>query len=163
MSTTLAALDAWIARRDRLLASRFFLVRIGGNAGLGEAWRCRNCGGRHRYLTSLCVERPFDGLAGGLFGYWRTVGATGAEAFLTPAQRTRLERIGAALGGADLARSHPETARALAVRPGDLDLGALALGVLEPIDARRAADLVRRINRRAGRDVLSLPGLVATR
>jgi hypothetical protein len=44
--------------RDRLLAQRYFLVRQGS---LGEIFRCRECKGKHSYLTLRCVERPFSG------------------------------------------------------------------------------------------------------
>lgn len=151
-----------IKDRERLLAGQFFLVNIARGAA-GEIWRCRRCRGKHRYLTLMCVEQPFSGLTGGLYAYWHTVGAHGAEAFLTTSERARLDAIAAQInpGRADLASSHPETARAIGTGERDADVGALALGLLEPIKADKARDLVRRINMRAGGDVLTLPGLAA--
>lgn len=149
--------------RERILASQYFLVRCSGNSGIGEVWRCRRCKGKHRHFTLFCVERPFSGLAQGLFAYYHTIGTNGAEAFLPPAERARLEAIAKQInpGAADLATSHPNMARQMASGDRDADLGSVALGLLEPIRAEKAADLLRRINMRAGKEILTLPGLVA--
>lgn len=148
--------------RDRLLAGQFFLVNI-AKGSAGEIWRCRRCKGKHRYLTLFCVEQPFSGLSGGLYAYWHTIGANGAGAFLSETEARRLKLIADRIGGgrADLGASHPETARRVGTAPNDADMGALALGVLDPIKPEKARDLVRRINMRAGKDILSLPGLPA--
>jgi hypothetical protein len=158
------------AERDRILRSRFFLVRIGGN---GDVWRCRRCHGRHPYLTLMCVPQPFSGLGRGLYAYWKTVGAAAALTDLTPSERARLADLDRAFGPgaglADLATSHPETARAVGTAERDADLGAYsfvasvqsstALGVVEPITRAEAARFVRRINLRGIKPPLVVPGL----
>lgn len=158
------------AERERILRSRFFLVRIGGN---GDVWRCRRCQGRHDYLTLMCVPQPFSGLGRGLYAYWKTVGAAGRLDDLRPSDRARLADLDRAFGPAaglpDLQTSHPETARTLAVDERDADLGAYsfvasvqtstALGVVEPITKAEAARFVRRINLRGLKPPLVVPGL----
>lgn len=148
--------------RDRLLAGKFFLVNI-AHGPAGEIWRCKRCKGKHRYLTLMCVEQPFSELSGGLYAYYHTVGAHGAEAFLTPAEQARLKAIAQRINPdtADVASSHPQMARRIATAETDADIGALALGLLEPIKPAKASELLRRINMRAGKEILTLPGLAA--
>lgn len=45
-----------LAERDRLLATRFFLLTNETQA------RCRVCNAVHPYFTTRCIERPFHGL-----------------------------------------------------------------------------------------------------
>lgn len=169
-------LPAWmltheqIRERERILRGRFFLVRT---AGLGERWRCRNCGGHHRYLTDLCVERPWNGLTQGLYAYVKTIGAFGAERYLDPAARARVGMIRHMLGSVgdapDLASSHPRLAQSLGTATRDADLAAftftatepseVALGLVEPISREKAARLVARINARGRKPALILEGL----
>lgn len=149
--------------RTRLLASKFFLVKISGNAGIGEGLRCRNCGGRHRHLTLLCCEQPFDGLTQGVYAYLKVAGDTGAAAYMNPAQRARYEAAGKLFGpvanAADLATSHPQTARRIQGDVRDMDVAAVALGILDPISKAMAQQLANRINARGIRPKFTLPGL----
>ncbi len=131
------------AERQRILASSYFLVRISGQ---WDRWRCRNCHGHHPYLTLRCIEQPFSGLDGGLYAVWKAVGAHEVLPTLSPAQRAKFDRVAALFSGADLASSHPRTARGLAVAETDADLGAISLGLLEPISKTKAQVLVDRIN-----------------
>jgi hypothetical protein len=143
--------------RDRILAGRFFLVRIAGN---GDVWRCKRCRAKHTYLTLNCIEQPFSGLTRGLYAYLKTVGATGAEAFLNPTQRARLAAAARLLGSQpDLATSHPLTARSLHVAERDADVGCIALGVLEPITATKARQLAAAINSRGCKPPFTLEGM----
>lgn len=159
------------AERERILASQFYLVKIGGN---GDVWRCRNCGGKHRYLTLRCIEQPWSGLTHGLYAYYKTVGAYGVESFMQPKEKARYDRLGAMFGETaalpDLASAHPQTVRATIQRTEqDADIGAYsfvarelsahALGVLEPITRDVARRLVRRINTTGLRPPLDVPGL----
>jgi hypothetical protein len=148
--------------RERILASRYFLVKIAGN---GDVWRCKRCHAKHRYLTLGCVEQPFSGLTGGLWAYYRTVGLHGAEAFMSPGERARYARMRELLGAVgrapDLATSHPQMARAIATPEGDADIGAVALGLLEPIDRRKAQQLANAINARGVKPPFRLVGLNA--
>lgn len=155
-----------IASQNKVLASVFFLVRQGG---LGERLRCDpqkgGCGGRHQYLTLRCVERPFSGLTGGLYAYYRAVGDHDLVKDLPPAERARYEGIGEALGQLgempDLATTDPRTARALGLKPGDSQIGALAMGILDPVPMSLARRLVARINEKGLKPPLVLPGLEA--
>lgn len=157
------------AERRRILASRFFLVKIGGN---GDVWRCRNCKGKHRYLTLMCVEQPFSGLTRGLYAYYRTVGIHGAESYLSQAEQRRYKRLKEAFGplnAPDVASSHPQMARSIGTAERDADVGAFtfvatvpsstALGLVEPIDRDKAARLARRINMRGIKPAFVLEGL----
>src|SRR4051794_33358649 len=83
--------------QDRLLAARYFLVKIAGN---GDVWRCRRCKAKHDYLTLMCVPQPFNGLSRGLFAYWKTVGAFGAERHLAPKEQSRLREMDRMFGPA---------------------------------------------------------------
>lgn len=155
--------------KHKILASRFFLVKIGGN---GDVWRCRNCKGKHRYLTLMCVEQPFSGLSRGLYAYYRTVGVHGAESYLSPSERARYRRLAEAFGPLnvpDVASSHPQMARSIGTAERDADVGALsfvatvpsstALGLVEPIDREKARRLAARINMRGIKPAFTLEGL----
>lgn len=156
--------------RLAILAAQFFLVRIGGN---GDVWRCRNCGGKHRYLTLRCIEQPFSGLTHGLYAYYKTVGAFGAEAFMSPPERARYDRLGQMFEQTsrtpDLATSHPQLARQIGTAEHESDVGAFsfvatepsayALGILEPITRDVARRLARRINATGIRPAFMVPGL----
>jgi hypothetical protein len=148
------------AERDGLLASRFFLVRQGS---LGEIFRCGECKGRHAYLTLRCCERPFSGIAEGLWGYLKVAGTPQAFARMTAEERARVERITRLFGEAadqpDLSSSHPEMARAIGVGERDIFRGTVPLGILEEIPASLAQRYQSRINARGCRPKLALPGL----
>lgn len=132
--------------RRRLLASRYFLVKIAGN---GDVWRCRNCNAKHTYLTLHCIEQPFPGVYGGLYAYYHTVTASGAHLAFDPVQQARYDRFKELFDLQqlpDLATGHPMLARALATSDNEADIGALSLGVLEPItktEAERFAGWIR--------------------
>jgi hypothetical protein len=151
-----------LKERRKILAGRYFLVRAAGGPA-GEIWRCRRCNGKHRYFTLMCKEQPFSGLTGGLYAFWHTVGAQGAAAYLSDAQRARLREMSKLFGPSqdapDLATAHPQTVRQFATAETDADLGALALGILEPITQTEAQRYADRINAAAGRRIFTLPGL----
>jgi hypothetical protein len=151
-----------LKERRKILAGRYFLVRAAGGPA-GEIWRCGRCGGKHRYFTLMCKEQPFSGLTGGLYAFWHVVGAQGAATFLSDAQRVRLREMSKLFGPSkdapDLSTSHPETARQLATAETDADLGALALGILEPITRAEAQRYADRINAAGWRPKFTLPGL----
>jgi hypothetical protein len=147
----------------RLLTSKFFLVKTSGNGGLGEGLRCRNCHGHHRYLTLRCIEQPFDGLSEGLRAYFQVAGDAGAISWMPPVQRARYEKarrmFEPSSGLADLASSHPQMARQIQGDVNDLDVGSVALGLLEPISKAMAQQLADRINLRGAKPPFTLPGL----
>lgn len=160
---TVAAPDPWLMptpamlrARDRQLAATFFLVRNDGD--LGEKLRCKRCGGKHAYITSMCVEHPFDGLANGLFAFWHTVGAHGGEQYLSAEGRRIYDAVQAKLGP-DFASSNPHLTGSLNIDPQDVHFGAISLGTLEPISRADAQKRVWRINSLGRRPPLSLPGL----
>lgn len=135
-----------VEERNRILSSRYFLVKIAGN---GDVWRCKRCHAKHRYLTLMCIEQPFNGLSGGLYAYWKTVKDEGLLSAMTPAQRARFERLSATFGNQpNLVESHPETVRSMGMSERDLEVGAYALGILEPITEQKAKQLAAAINRR---------------
>lgn len=151
---------------ERVLKSRFFLVRQGA---LGERMICRRkdargtviggCGGTHTYITFMCIERPFSGLAPGLYARWRTSPALFRND-LSPDEQSRLERLDRFFGPQkDFRTSHPRLAQSMSLDDRDGDIGKLAVGILEPITRQKAEQLVIAINRRAGRDALTIDTL----
>jgi hypothetical protein len=144
------------AKLDELASSQYFLVRIDAT---GERWRCRRCNGRHAHFTSFCVELPYRGLQGGLYGYWKNVGA-GDPRNLSVRQRARVSQISQALGlnqqQTNLSTLHPQTARALGGDAADVDVGADLLGTLDPISESKARLLADLINSRAGARLIVL-------
>jgi hypothetical protein len=150
------------AERDRILMSRYFLVRQGS---LGEISKCRNCGQKHPYLTLHCVEQPFSGIDGGLYAFYKVMGRPDAVRQMTPEERRkfrdvkRLFRPMADLP--DLGAGHPGYARQVArydhLGDRDAQIGAVALGILEPIPRTLAQRYLDRINLRGGK--LTVPGL----
>lgn len=162
---------ATLAEQRRLLASTYFLVRIRGNGGIGEALVCDprkgGCGAKHDYITLRCVEQPFSGITGGLVAYYRAVGDNGLSDALPPHERLRLDAIRRRLGEAgsllgslpDLSAHHPETARDMRVGPRDAQLAAVALGVLEPIPTSLARKYRDRIRARGTRPKFTLAGM----
>lgn len=151
-----------IAERDRIMASRFFLVRQGS---LGEIFRCGLCKGKHAYLTLRCVEQPFSGAEGGLLAYYKVLGRPGAVQQMTRAERARLKQIGKIVEMVgdipEIGAGHPDMARqaayANALGERDAMIGSVALGILEPIPPALAQRLLSRINGRGGK--LTVPGL----
>lgn len=160
---------AWVetataqAERRRIVGGRFFLVSLKGGQ-LGERLRCKRCSDRHQYLTRYCLELPFAGLKGSLWAYLHTMsGLLPSE--LDPIQRAKLTGLRMLFPGSphaaealDLAASHPQTARALRrsmTEPGrdgahsDIDVGAVAVGLVERVEKPDAQQLLDRINTRA--------------
>jgi hypothetical protein len=156
--------------RTRLLLGQFFLVNM-SLGDLGEIFRCGRCNGKHVRLTRYCLDRPFSGLLGGLYGFVMTVQQAEAAGRLPPEAQDRVDRIrrlfGVTTGLMDLAASHPDLARQLAGGSNgtgnvDLDVGMISLGLLERIEPRDAQWLLDRINTRAaayGAPPLVVPGL----
>lgn len=150
-------------RKRELLANQFFLLRQGE---LGELLKCTRCGTKHRYFTLMCIERPFDGLKEGLLAYYHHVGKYGGEKFLSSIELRRYEEIGKVVGRIggqrDLSDGHPQTARTLKTGDNDYDIGAVSLGLLEPITARKAEALAWNINARGLKPPFRLQGLERT-
>lgn len=143
------------ARLDTLAQSKWFLVRIDG---AGERWKCGHCGGRHAHFTKFCIEKPWRGLEGALYGYWTNVGA-GDPRTLSPRQALRVRQIGKALGlppQMNLSTLHPQAARALGGDDADTDIGANVLGTLDEITESKARLLADLINARARRPIIVL-------
>lgn len=160
-----------LAEQRRILEATYFLVRIRGNGGIGEALVCDpkkgGCGRKHDYLTLRCVEQPFSGITGGLLAYYRAVGDNGLSGALAPSERLRLDAVRRSLGAVggllgslpDLSAHHPETARGMNIGARDAQLAAVALGVLEPIPGSLARRYRDRINARGVRPRFVLPGM----
>lgn len=163
--------EAELAEQRRILESTYFLVKIRGNGGIGEALVCDprkgGCGRKHDYLTLRCVEQPFSGITGGLLAYYRAVGDNGLSSALAPSERLRLDAVRRSLGEVggllgslpDLSAHHPETARGMNIGARDAQLAAVALGVLEPIPGSLARRYRDRINARGVRPRFTLPGM----
>jgi hypothetical protein len=151
--------------RARLMAGRYFMVnmRLGD---VGEIFRCGRCNGKHARLTKYCLDRPFSGLHGALYGFVQTVKEADAIGLLAPTVARRLEsirRLFSVNGIADLSTSHPGLARSLAggddpSGSGDLDVGVISLGLIERIEPRDAQRQLDRINTRAA--AYRLPSLL---
>lgn len=143
-------------KRQELLSSQFFLLRQGE---IGEVFRCKRCHAKHMYFTLMCVERPFDGLKEGLAAYFQHAGRNGAEMYLSTIEYQRYEAIRDVLNRPDLANSHPGMARALGTGANEYDIGAVSLGLLEPITKAKASALVWNINARGLKPPFVLKGL----
>lgn len=163
--------------RARLLSGRYFLVNM-ALGDVGEIFRCGRCNGKHARLTKYCLDRPFSGLYGGLYGFVSTVGHAAGLGVLPPPVADRLGQIlelfSETDGAPDLAASHPGLARVLAARSTgpatggsvDLDVGMIGLGLLERMEIRDAQHQLDRINTRAhayGLAPLIVPGLATRR
>lgn len=145
--------------KQKLLEGQFFILRQGE---LGEVFKCTRCGGKHRYFTLMCIERPFDGLKEGLQAYYHHVGKHGSEKFLSTLEYQRYEeihRVVSRFGSSDLAGSHPQYARGLQTGDDDYDIGSVALGLLEPITRAKATALAWNINARGLKPPFALKGL----
>jgi hypothetical protein len=159
--------QATIDQQRRILASSYFLVRIAGNASIGEALVCDQkrggCGAKHQYLTLRCVEQPFSGLTGGLYAYFRAIRDNGLERLLSPSEQARFDALNGGVfdGLPDLATRHPSLARNVTSGLGarDAQLAAVALGVLEPIPPSLARKYRDRINARGVRPKFTLAGM----
>jgi len=153
-----------LAEQRRMLEAEFFLVRIRGNHGIGEALICDpkkgGCGRKHTHITLRCVPQPFNGVSHGLYAYYRTVGDNGLERNLSASERLRFEGIKENFGGLpELAASHPQLARSLSPNANDALIGAFALGLFETIDKFEAQRLADQINIRGVKPPFALPGL----
>lgn len=135
-----------IREQELILSNMYFLVLQGDT--FGERLKCVECGGRHKYITLRCIEKPITGLTNGLYAYYRVVRDNNLENELNPGQRARFQEIQRTLSlMPDLSKVHPQLARQFAkdVGPSDLQLGALSLGILEgisPVEARRLVDKI---------------------
>jgi hypothetical protein len=144
-----------IAEREKAMLGAFFLVRIAGNDGLGELWRCRRCRGRHVYLTASCVERPFSGLDQVLYVIWQQAGDLAAVRQLSPHQ-AELRDVGTAIARQvvdalpDLATAHPDWAQRRArqnvLAAYDLEVSGVVLGRAEQIPRTLAQRLLDKVN-----------------
>lgn len=158
-----------VAERLRQMAAQFFLVRIAGNDGLGELWRCRRCKGRHPYLTASCTERPFSGLDGALYAIYQQAGDLAAVRSLSPDQTARRDAAAVIAREVvstlpDLATTHPDWARRRAQQTQlaqfDLEVGGVIVGRAEQIPKTLAQRLLDRINQsRMGVAKLAVDGL----
>jgi hypothetical protein len=155
--------------RTRLLTGQFFLVNM-SLGDVGEIFRCGRCNGKHTRLTRYCLDRPFSGLYGGLYGFVMTVQGALAAGRLPPEAVNRVDRIQRLFSGTyglpDLADSHPGLAHQLGAGGTDggvdLDVGMVSLGLLERIEVYDAQKQLDRINVRAtayGAPPLVVPGL----
>lgn len=144
--------------KKKLLKNQFFLLRQGE---LGEISKCRRCGKKERYFTLMCVERPFDGLRQGLLAYYHHVGKNGGQRYLSSVELQRFEEIQKIVvqGRADIGTSHPQFARTLGTGDDDFDIGAVSLGLLEPITRQKAESLAWNINLRGIKPPFKLEGL----
>jgi hypothetical protein len=139
--------EEWV-EWERLRNSQYFLVRNRGR--FGERMRCGRCSGAHvengltvvdatyhEFLTFACVDRPWRGLDGALWGY------------ATITQNDRLQNTLSEMGS-NLAEIHPRTYGSLASSES-MDIVAIALATrddLEDITKEKADALVERINAR---------------
>lgn len=138
-----------MAEIEKLLANSYFLVRQGDE--FGERLKCPRCGLRESYITFMCVPKPITGLFGGLYAYYRAFSDARRETDASPAQLTRFQQIKQILNSMpDLSHVHPLLARKVVkdIGSGDMLLGAVSLGILEPISRTEANRLVERINER---------------
>lgn len=136
-----------VREADHILANMFFLVRQGDT--FGERIRCTRCNQRHNYITLMCVNRPITGIVQGLYAYYRAIKDTGRDKELTPDEQTRFDMVfDALMQMPDLSNVHPQMARQVVkdIGPKDAQLGAIALGVLEPISPTEARQLAEKIN-----------------
>jgi len=152
------------AERDRDLRSRYFLLRIGGNDGVGEVWRCRRCRGRHTYMTASCIERPFNGIDQIVYAVFQQAGDLAAVKSVNGQARASAV-LKPVMALPDLAEHHPEMARQRAQTAGlalfDIEVAGVRLGRVEEIAKTFAQRLLTRINQNrpeAGR--LQIEGLV---
>lgn len=151
-----------LKEQQRILSSMYFLLRQGD--AFGERLKCVKCGNRHDYITLNCVERPFVGLMGGLYAYYRAIGDNALERSLTNERRSRLRGVRKIIRDMpDLSSVHPQLARQITLdtRANDLQMGAVALGMLEGIPPTLAHKLEERINARGIRPkfVLEAPNI----
>lgn len=133
--------------QEALLASMYFLVIQGPE--FGERLRCVRCNNRHAYITLNCVEKPITGLANGLYAYWRAIRDVGIEHAIPPDVAVRVKEIQRLLGMMpDFSTVHPQLARRLVkdIGPTDMQVGAVSLGILEPISRIEAQRFVDKIN-----------------
>lgn len=136
---------------ERLVAleeARYVLVRM----DQGERWRCRECGGKHHFLTLFCTPRPWRGLRHGLSAYYQNIGSKLSD--LSPAERSQVD--GVADGVPNLADRHPRAAQALGTAPSDVDYVGWLLGTVEVISEFEARSFAATINSKARRTVVRL-------
>jgi len=158
---------AAVMERDRMARNSYFLLRIAGNDGVGEVWRCKRCKGRHSYMTASCLERPFNGLDQIVHALYQQAGDLAAVKSAGP---TRRQSIKAAIlrqvaDVPDLGTMHPETARQKAatgqLAAFEIEIGGVRLGRVEEIPKSLAQRLLDRINgSRQGAAKLAVEGLV---
>lgn len=160
--------------REAQLRQSFYLVRIGGNDGTGEVWRCKGpdpknptgCGGKHPYLTLNCIEQPFSRATDGLYAYWYTVKEWGVDQMMRPGspEWVRFQQLSQQFGFAgtpDIASSHPQLARSLTsdLTRRDGIRGSIGLGLLVEITPGEARMRRDAINARGCTPRFTLEGL----
>jgi hypothetical protein len=145
---------------DEALAARYFLVRIGGNAGY-DLMRCKRCNGKHQYLTLMCEPQPFSGATKGIFAWFHALGLPGKEFEMSPEDRKRFADLARLfkLGRHDIGASHPRMAAAMKTEQNAVDIGAFPLGTLEQIPPTLAQRLLDKINATGLKPPLVVPGL----
>lgn len=144
--------EAAVAERDRIRGQSYFLLRIAGNAGVGEVWRCKRCGGRHAYMTASCIERPFNGLDQVVHAVYQQAGDLAAVQSVGPSARQTVKRaiLREIADVPDLATMHPELARQQAAQRHltafSIEIGGVKLGQVEEIPSTYAQRLLDKIN-----------------
>lgn len=143
---------------EAILNAQYVLFRNDGGQ-LGERLRCRWHQADpfglpdpfakpvyHSHLTLMCIERPFRGMADGLWFAYRVVTE---------------DRKGSILRALDqlpsLSTSHPETARGLAPDSSGENIFGLLLDLGERITTERARYFIERINEKNPPVRLPLP------
>lgn len=155
---TMARLGIWspeqAARFDAARNNSYCLVRIDG---VGERWKCRECGCRHAHFTKLCIPVPYRGLMNGLHAYWANFGSARAQD-LSPAQQANLDALRPIFGGrpVPLATGHPEMAAGAGVADRDVLVGSTLLGSIDPISPARARLYAELINTKARQRLIVL-------
>lgn len=143
---------AVIQERDNLHRNSFFLLRIAGNDGVGEVWRCKRCRGRHSYMTASCIERPFNGLDQVVHALYQQAGDLAAVESVGPNGRQTIKQalLREIADVPDLSTMHPHMARQQAAQTHltafSIEIGGVPLGRVEEIPRTFAQRLLDKIN-----------------
>lgn len=156
-----------VRERENLKRQSFFLLKISGDDGVGEVWRCKRCNGRHPYLTASCIERPFNGLDQVVHAIYQQAGDLVAVRSLGAGNRRQTVKAAILREIADvpdLATMHPQLARQQAserhLTAFSVEIGGVKLGRVEEIPRTFAQRLLDRINQhRQGAAKLAVDGL----
>jgi len=107
---------------NNILRGRWFLIR---NGGILSRSRCKRCGSwKHPYLTLGCIEKPYNGMGE-------------IVALIEKQQQRGVARVVKRLKGYRQPIDKPLY---------DTTLDAVEIGAIEPITARKAKELIDRIN-----------------